>query len=202
MKNCFRRLKRTFFCNHPKVVAPKLLGKYIIRTFGKRRIVAKIVETEAYDGEKDKACHISRFGKTKRTATLFEKPGKAYVYPVHIKMYCLNVVAHKKREAGGVLIRALEPVEGIEIILKNLNLKKFKYEKLLSGPAKLCKALKINTSLLGEDLVEGKKLYITYGTKLSKNLILSTPRINIPYAAESKNWKWRFIIKNSKFLSR
>jgi len=202
--NFKKRLKRKFFNDHPKNVAVKLLGKYLVVETEKGKIVVKITETEAYGGYEDDACHVGRFGRTKRTETLFGEVGKAYVYSVHINTYCLNVVCHKKDEAGGVLIRAAEPVEGIDLILENLNLKNKKYEvtKLLNGPGKLCKALKINKTLNGEDMVEGNKIYFLDGERINKKNIIKTSRINIDYAKKSRDWLWRFVIKNSKFASR
>jgi DNA-3-methyladenine glycosylase len=199
-----KRLKRSFFKDHPKNVAPKLLGKFLVVDFEDKKVVAKIVETEAYGGKEDKACHVGRFGFTKRTVPLFGEVGRAYVYSVYINTYCLNVVAHKDKEAGGVLIRALEPLEGIEIILKNLNKTPTNYDftKLLNGPGKLCKALRIDKNFNGEDLVEGRRIFITEGEKINNNQTLATPRINIPYAGIARKWKWRFVVKGSRFLSR
>lgn len=197
--NFKKRLKRKFFNDHPKNVAVKLLGKYLVVETEKGKIVVKITETEAYGGYEDDACHVGRFGRTKRTETLFGEVGKAYIYSVHINTYCLNVVCHKKDEAGGVLIRAAEPVEGIDLILENLNLKNKKYEvtKLLNGPGKLCKALKINKTLNGEDMVEGNKIYFLDGERINKKNIIKTSRINIDYAKKSRDWLWRFVINRS-----
>lgn len=198
----FKRLERDFFKRHPSIVAKELLGKYLICEI-EGRIVCKIVETEAYGGVEDKGCHVGRFGLTKRTKTLFGEVGKAYIYPVYINTYCLNVVAHRDNEAGGVLFRAAEPISGVDIILKNLN-KKDEYDitKLLNGPGKLCKALGLNRKYNEEDMVEGSKVYLTLGEEIDEKEILATKRINIPYAGKDKNLPWRFIIKNSKFLSR
>ena len=197
-----KRLNRSFFKRHPKEVAPDLLGKYLVRKINGKKIIAKIVETEAYGGKEDKGCHVGRFGYTKRTASLFGKVGCAYIYSVYINTYCLNVVAHKDDEAGGVLIRALEPILGIEVILRNLNKRDYDIRKLLNGPGKLCKALKITKALNGLDMVKGDKIYIINGERVSKKSIITTPRINIPYAKEAKEWPWRFVIKDSPFLSR
>jgi DNA-3-methyladenine glycosylase len=199
-----KRLKREFFSHHPKLIAPKLLGKYLVREQEDKRIIAKIVETEAYGGRKDLGCHVGRFGKTKRTALLFGEIGFAYIYPVYINTYCLNVVSHRDGQAGGILIRALEPISGIDLILKNLKKSKdnFDIRRLLNGPGKLCKALKIDKSLNGTDMVEGDRLYFVDGEDIKEEQILATPRINIPYAGISKRWPWRFIIKDSEFLSR
>lgn len=199
-----KRLKRAFFSHHPKIVAPRLLGKYFIVNSEEGRIITKIVETEAYGGKKDLGCHVGRFGYTKRTSLLFGKVGCLYVYPVYINTFCLNIVCHNKDGAGGVLIRALEPIEGIQIILENLEKEDKNYDirKLLNGPGKLCRALKIEKSFNGYDVIEGDKIYLIEGEKIEKQRIIATRRINIPYAGISKNWLWRFIIKDSEFLSR
>jgi len=203
-ENKAMRLKREFFGFHPKEVAPRLLGKYLISNLKEGKIIGKIVEVEAYGGEEDLACHVGRFGRTKRTETLFGKVGLAYVYPVYINTYCLNVVCHERGKAGGILIRALEPISGIDLILKNLNKSKenFDIKKLLNGPGKICKALKIDKTLNGEDMILGNRLYFEEGEKIKENEILATPRINIPYAGPAKKWPWRFIIKNSDYLSK
>jgi len=199
----YKRLNRSFFKEHPKFVAPKLLGKYLIVNTEEGKIITKIVETEAYGGREDLGCHVGRFGFNKRTAPLFDKVGYSYIYSVHINTYCLNVVCHREKDAGGILIRALEPLKGIDLILKNLNKIDCNYNiyKLLNGPGKLCRALKIDKNLNGIDLIRGSKIYLTEGEKIDEKDILKTKRINIPYAGISKNWKWRFIIKNSKFIS-
>ena len=202
LPNKEKRLNRAFFKRHPKEVAPELLGKYLIRKINHQKIVGKIVETEAYGGKEDKGCHVGRFGYTKRTAILFGEVGYAYVYSVYINTYCLNIVAHKDGEAGAVLIRALEPIYGIDIILKNLNKTNYDITRLLNGPGKLCKALKITKAMNGKDMIEGNEIYITFGENIKEEDIIATPRINIPYAEEAKDWPWRFIIKGSKFLSR
>ncbi len=197
------RIKRNFFCDHPYNVALRLLGYYLVRKINHQLIIGKIVETEAYADEDDDACHATRFGKTKRTYPLFGEVGFSYVYSVYINSYCLNVVAHKPKRAGAVLIRALEPIEGVEFILKRLNKPEdFDRRKLLNGPAKLCKALSIDKSLNQEDMVEGNKLFIVKGEKIPQDKISATKRINIPYAEKAGDWLWRFIIKDSEYLSR
>ncbi|MFN3550449.1 MAG: DNA-3-methyladenine glycosylase [Endomicrobiia bacterium] len=199
-----RRISHKLFSSHPKYVAGLLLGKYLVRKLPEGKIVVKIVETEAYGGKEDDGCHVGRYGRTKRTERLFGKVGYSYVYPVHINTYCLNIVCHQPHKAGGILLRACEPVEGLNLILKNLNKdKNFDITKLLNGPGKVCKALKIDKTLNGIDMLkENSQLYLTEGEKIKKSEILKTQRINIDYAKKSKNWLWRFIIKNSKFISR
>ncbi|MCM8792608.1 MAG: DNA-3-methyladenine glycosylase [Candidatus Omnitrophica bacterium] len=199
-----KRLKRNFFNHHPKEIAPKLLGKYLVLNSTKGIILAKIVETEAYGGREDLGCHVGRLGKTKRTELLFGKIGCAYIYSVHINTYCLNVICHREGQAGGILIRALEPILGIDLILKNLKKSKsdFYIRKLLNGPGKLCRALNIDKRLNGIDLIKDRRIYLVEGEKIEENKIVATERINIPYAGISKRWRWRFIIKDSEFLSR
>ncbi|MCM8804894.1 MAG: DNA-3-methyladenine glycosylase [Candidatus Omnitrophica bacterium] len=199
----YKRISRKFFERKPVIVAKELLEKYIIREIDGEKIIGKIVETEAYGGIEDKGCHVGRFGRTKMTELLFGEVGKAYIYPVYINTYCLNVVAHEKEKAGGVLFRALEPIYGIEKILENLNKKEYYIiTKLLNGPGKICKGLKIDRKLNGEDMVEGSIIYLIEGEKIKEKEIQVTTRINIPYAGKDKDLPWRFIIKNSKFLSR
>lgn len=197
------KLPRSFYQREPQIVAKELLGKFLFRKIAEKFIVVEIVETEAYGGKEDKGCHILRYGYTKKTATLFGEVGRAYVYPVHINMFCLNAVAHRNGEAGGVLIRAGKPLEGTELILKNLKINSQNYNitKLLNGPAKLCKALKINSALNGENLL-GENLFIAEGEKIEENNILTTKRVNIPYAEEAKDYLWRYIIKDNPFLSK
>lgn len=198
------RLSYKFFKQHPKDVSPLLLGKYIVRELEEGKVIVKIVETEAYGGFEDDACHVGRFGRTKRTETLFGGVGKAYIYSVHINTYCLNIVCHKENEAGGILIRAAVPVEGLQIILKNLNKTNLKnvysdlrqYHKFLNGPGKLCRALRIDKTLNSIDMIKSEELYLLEGEKIKESEIIKTPRINIPYAKKSKNWFWRFVIKD------
>ncbi len=198
-----RRLKRDFFRRHPKKVAPQLLGYFLVAKINGKEFVGKIVETEAYGGYEDKACHVGRFGFTKRTAPLFGEVGYSYVYSVYINTYCLNVVAHEDKEAGGILIRALQPIKGVECVLDNLKkTSNFNIKNLLNGPGKICRALNIDKSFNGKDMIEGKDLFIIRGEEIENKDIVATPRINIPYAGISKRWHWRFLIKDSPFVSK
>jgi len=197
------RIEREFFRRDPPQVARELLGYYLVVKKGRRMIAGKIVETEAYADGDDDASHATRFGKTKRTSPLFGEVGFSYVYSVYINSYCLNVVAHREGRAGAVLIRALEPVYGVDFILENLRRPKdYDRRRLLNGPAKLCKGLGIDKNLNQEDMVEGKRLFILKGERISSRKIGVTARINIPYAERAKDWLWRFIIEDSSYLSR
>jgi DNA-3-methyladenine glycosylase len=154
-----------------------------------------IVETEAYMSV-DPACHAHR-GKTKRNECLFGPVGHSYVYFIYGNHYCVNTVARTPdMPAGGVLIRALQPVEGIELMKKARRMDSIK--NLTNGPGKLTQALGINRSDNGMDLTVGKKLYITDGVKVAKKDIKATPRIGISAAQEKL---WRFIINGNEFIS-
>ncbi len=182
------KLTRKFFCREPEVVAKNLLGKILVRRFSKKKEYFKIIETEAYSDGDDDACHAVRYGKTKRTETLFGKVGLSYVYSVHINMFCFNFVAHKKNRFGGVLIRGVERIKSLKQGTKN-----FIGEKIL-GPARVCKALKIDTKFNKIDLLNNKNFYILNNYPVSNNRIVVGKRVNIDYAKKSKNWLWRFMI--------
>ena len=159
-----------------------------------RKLSGKIVETEAYHGLYDPASHAYG-GMTPRNRVMFGEPGHAYVYFTYGMYYCLNVITERKGVPAAVLIRALEPMEGIEIMERRR--KKEKPEDLTSGPGKLCQAMGIDKSLNGKDLI-GKIIYVEdRGEKVVK--IISTNRIGID---EGKEKKWRFYLKDNKYVSR
>ncbi len=187
MKN---KLTRKFYSRNPLKVARDLLGKYLVHNSPKGKIIGKIVETEAYLGNDDPACHTYKGKITERNKILFIEPGHAYVYKIYGMYYCFNAVAHEKGKSGGVFIRAVEPMKGIELI-----------PSLTNGPSKLCIAFGINKSLNGTDLC-GNELFITNGEDIPDSEVARTPRINIDYAGEAKKLPYRFIVKNSKFLSK
>ncbi len=176
-----RVLSKAFYGRNTAVVARQLLGKYLIRKIGARRMVGKIVETEAYFQE-DPASHAYR-GKTPRSAPMFEHPGHAYVYFIYGSHYCLNAVTEKFGKAGAVLIRALEPVSGVR--------------SATNGPGKLTKAFRIDKRFNRADLTKGD-LVIAQG-KREKYKIVSTKRIGISKASSKL---YRFYIKGNLCVSR
>ncbi|MDD5043516.1 MAG: DNA-3-methyladenine glycosylase [Patescibacteria group bacterium] len=179
------------FYNQPTLkVAKKLLGKYLVRKIGKKKLVGRIVETEAYVGPEDKASHASR-GRTPRTELMFGEAGRAYIYLIYGMYYCFNIVTENRNYPAAVLIRVLEPVAGF----KNNN------PKLMDGPGKLCREMKIDKKLNGKKL-NGDELYITEGEKNNKRQIKSAKRIGIDYAEEWKHKPWRFYLKNSPAISK
>jgi DNA-3-methyladenine glycosylase len=189
-----KKLPRAFYNRPTLKVAKDLLGKYLVVNKNGKRLSGKIVETEAYIGSDDPASHAYR-GMTRRNEIMFGNPGYAYVYFAYGMYHCLNFVTEKKGYPAAVLIRALEPIDGIEVMTKRR--RKEKLEDLTSGPGRLCQALGIDRNLYGADLC-GKTIYVEDRGKKT-GAIVSTSRIGID---QGKDKKWRFYIKNSRFVSR
>lgn len=181
------RLDREFYLQDTVKVARQLLGKTLARKIGKTTISGIITETEAYRQSDDPASHAYRT-ITPRNQAMFGIVGCAYVYFTYGMYHCMNVVARNKNySAGAVLIRAIEPQDGIDVMMKNRKSKDL--ANLANGPAKLAIALDITKKQYGEDLVESDSLYITEGIKVSK--IHSAPRIGIKVGLDKK---WNFSI--------
>lgn len=181
------RLGREFYLQDTVKVARQLLGKMLIRKIGKSTISGIITETEAYRQSDDPASH-AHHTITPRNQAMFGMVGCAYVYFTYGMYHCMNVVARsKKHSAGAVLIRAIEPQDGIDLMMKNRKTKDV--ANLANGPAKLAIALNITKKQYGEDLVESDSLYITEGIKVSK--IRSSARIGIKVGLDKK---WNFSI--------
>ena len=195
------RFKSSFFTRNALVVAEELLGHFLVRRTGNRKIVTKIVETEAYCGVEDKGCHTFGNRRTERTEAMFLPGGHAYIYMIYGMNFCLNVVTAAKDDPQAVLIRAVEPVEGIDFIRENRK-GIVKEQDLTNGPGKLAKALQIDKNLNGCDLVNGRELFIERNLSLPDFEIVSAPRINIDYAGEFKDKPWRKYIKGCKFVSK
>ncbi len=181
-------------------VAQALLGKVLVRKIGKQKISGVIVETEAYVGPHDLACHASK-GKTERTRIMFENSGIWYVYMIYGFYYCLNIVTEAKNYPSAVLIRALEPLEGIEKMKKNRQIDDF--ANLTSGPGKLCQALRIDKKFNYASAVKpNPELYIEdRNLKISPRQIQKAKRIGVDYAGAWKNKLLRFYIKNNNFVN-
>ena len=203
MKNLIisRKLNKSFYSRELLTVAKDLLGKIFVKTNGKNWLIGKIVEVEAYHGDFDEAAHSFK-GKTKRTEIMFEAGGYLYVYFTYGVHYCCNVVTGKKGQGTAVLIRAIEPISGIDKMIKNRFGRKLKNEEeiinLTSGPGKICQAFKINKYDSGIDLT-GDKIFILDSEKINKQDIGVSRRIGI---SKSVELPWRFFIKNNPYLSR
>lgn len=192
------RLESNFYKQDALTLAKSLLGKLLVRVIEQEKIVCRIVETEAYLGPEDRACHAYKGLKTKRTAVMFEEGGLAYVYLIYGMHHCLNVVAGPYGKPEAVLIRGVEPLTSLTSLFKNRKVAEKK--NLTNGPGKLCQALAIDKSFNGYNLITGKQLYIMDSSWQGK--IIETTRINIPYAQDYIDKPWRFYIEANEFVSK
>jgi DNA-3-methyladenine glycosylase len=196
------RLPREFYTGRDTLlIARQLLGKrLVVPANDGLRVSGIIVETEAYQGPEDKASHAYGNRRTKRTETMFGMGGTAYVYFVYGMYYQFNVVTNTEAIPHAVLIRAVEPDEGIERMRKRRPVKDER--NLTSGPGKLCQALGIDRSYNGVDLTGGR-IWIEDGREnVAANQIASGVRIGIDYAEEYVAQPWRFWLKNNPYVSR
>ncbi|MGB7969393.1 MAG: DNA-3-methyladenine glycosylase [Methanobacterium sp.] len=200
------KLERSFYSRDTILVAKELLGCYLVHETPDGITKGKIVEVEAYKGPKDKGAHSYKYRHTPKMDPLYKNGGFAYVFQVYGNNYCFNVVTQNENMPEAVLIRALEPYEGIGLMGKRRNIdlsddSKSKFKNLTNGPSKLCQAFDIKTSLNGVDLC-GDELYILSDCSSENNReIVATPRINIDYAEEYKDRFWRFFLKGNVFIS-
>ena len=181
-------LPREFYSKNTVTVAKELLGKKIVRKIGKYEMVGIISETEAYRHKDDPASHA--YGRiTQRNKVMFGDVGISYVYFTYGMHYCFNMVArHPKTKAGAVLIRAIQPEKGIEVMQKNRKMTDLR--NITNGPAKLAQALKITKKEYGADLTKKSELFITEGIKPGK--ITASSRIGIKSGTKKL---WNFKIK-------
>jgi DNA-3-methyladenine glycosylase len=188
-------LPREFYARGTVHVAQALLGKCLVRSLGRYRLVGRIVEVEAYRGRDDPASHAFR-GRTLRNAPMFGEPGHAYIYFTYGNHYCLNITTQETGAPGAVLIRAIEPVEGLPV-MRRLR-PNVVGRDLTNGPGKLTKALGIDKSLNETDMTNRGELFVT-NSDSSKVKVERSTRIGI---SKGKDRLWRFYIKDSAFVSR
>lgn len=182
-------------------IAQKLLGKILVTNFNKQLTAARIVETEAYNGVVDKASHAYNYRYTNRTQIMYATGGVAYVYLCYGIHHLFNVVVGKKDNPLAVLIRAAEPLAGIDIMLARTAKKKLDYS-LTKGPGNVAKAMGIHTIHTGKSLLHKNEMYILDdGWHLNDKVIITTPRIGVAYAAEHALLPYRFYISNNKYVS-
>ncbi|HSK71562.1 MAG TPA: DNA-3-methyladenine glycosylase, partial [Pyrinomonadaceae bacterium] len=195
------KLSREFYLRGDTLqIARDLLGKVlVVPTETGERVSGMIVETEAYLGAEDKAAHSFGNRRTNRTETMFAQGGTAYVYFIYGMYFQFNVVVGEIGTPHAILIRAVEPLEGIEIMRERRG--QMKDTNLTSGPGKLCIAFGIDKSFDKEDLLGGR-VWIEEGEKFSTDSIACGKRIGIDYAEEYAEKPWRFWIKNNSFVSR
>jgi len=189
-------LDRTFYERETITVAKELLGKLLVRRNNKDNMIGKIVEVEAYSGSDDPASHAYH-GRTDRNYLMFGHGGYAYVYFIYGNHYCFNVTAKVGNNPGAVLIRALEPIDGIELMQANRHVKDLK--NLTNGPGKLTKVMNITIKHSGLDLTKGEDLFLCEPKDKQRFEIVSTKRIGVKSGIDKL---WRFYIKGNTFISR
>ena len=217
-------LEQEFFQQDALTLAPELLGKKLIRERQGERIICRIVEVEAYMGPEDKGCHAYQNRRTDRTEVMFWPGGHAYIYLIYGIHNLLNVVASAQDKPEAVLLRACEPLQGIEKMIENRELDleldnisglretvnylslppgscSAVFQGLTNGPGKLTQALDIDRSLNGHDLKQQGTLYLADGQLRSQEKIARSARINIDYAEEYQEKLWRFYLENNDFVS-
>jgi len=188
-------LPASFYARPTSEVARRLLGQVLISEVGGRAVAGRVVETEAYIGPEDPACHGYGARRTRRNESLFGPPGTAYVYFTYGMHWCLNAVTEAEGFPAAVLIRALEPLDGLETMRRRRG--GVSDRRLCSGPAKLCEALGVTGRLDGVSLQRGP-LRIVREPARQRFPVVATPRIGISRAAE---WPLRFVIEGSPWVS-
>jgi DNA-3-methyladenine glycosylase len=188
-------IPRDFYGRETVVVARHILGKHLVRVKGRFRMQVKIVEVEAYRGRDDPASHAFR-GITKRNEPMFGEPGHAYIYFTYGNHYCLNVTTQPSGMPGAVLIRAVEPVKGVDHMRKLRP--KVSDLQLTNGPGKLTKALGIDKSLNEVDMTKPGPLYITDSGAEAFDVVRS-PRVGI---RQGTTRMWRFYISGNPYVSK
>ena len=205
-------LSRDYYLADAVTVARTLLGKRLVHHSREGSTSGIIVETEAYAGREDAACHSYQRkapGGDHRTNVMFHEGGYVYVYLIYGMYNCFNIVVNESGNPEAVLIRAIEPVEGLPLMAKRRGLdissdRCKDVKKLCSGPGKLCIAMGFTREHYGQDLCQpasAGSIAITEGMTVSETDIAATPRINVDYAGEASAWPYRFVLRESPFLS-
>ena len=191
-----RRLPRSFFARPSTVVAPELLGRVLVRKLPDgTRLAARLVEVEAYE-QGDPASHSYKGRATPRTEVMFGPPGHLYVYFTYGQHFCSNVVTEPAGIGSAVLIRAAEPLEGLEVMSANRGIDAVRL--LCSGPARLTQAFGIARADNGTDLVRDSSLYLLAGETLAPRAIARSTRVGVNIGAERR---WRWFERGSTFVS-
>ena len=199
------KLKRDFYRKSSIELAQDLIGKVLVHEINGQKISGRIVEVEAYMGIEDKAAHSYAGKRTKRTEVMYGIPGILYVFLIYGMYSCVNVVAGELDEPQAVLIRAIEPIDGLDQM--SFNRYKKPYNELLkkerlnitNGPGKLCIAMGIDKASNGVDLCKDNFFIEADEYKAE---IISSKRIGIDYAKEAVDFLWRFYIKDNSFVSK
>lgn len=191
-------LPKSFYDRDTVEVARDLLGKFLVREFQGETLVCRIMETEAYVGRMDKACHAYGYRRTARTETLFAPPGTAYIYLIYGMYHCLNFVTEPAGEPAAVLLRGLEPALGTEEMARRRfgrgldGLSAYQRKHFLDGPGKVCMALGLTRAQNGLDLT-GEELFL-WDDGSPVPAFRTGRRIGIDYAEEAADFPWRFYL--------
>ena len=195
-----KKLPLSFYLRDDVVqIAKELIGKVLVTNWNGKFTSGRIVETEAYAGEIDKASHASK-GMTPRTKVMYGEGGKAYVYLCYGIHQMFNIVTNKAGTPHAILIRGVEPLEGIDIMLKRTGKKKFD-ETIARGPGNVGKAFGFHTSQCGVSLIDDELYILDDGYKVSNSMIATSKRIGVDYAGDHAEWHFRFYLKGNKFVS-
>jgi DNA-3-methyladenine glycosylase len=195
------KLRRPFYLQDTITVARALLGCMLWRRLDGELLGARLVEVEAYLGANDPASHARRGLRSARNESMYLDGGHAYVYFTYGMHWCMNVVTQESDIAEAVLLRAAEPVAGLETIRERRPKAKRDVD-LMSGPGKICAALAIDRSLDGEPL-DGETLFLTKrDVGIAEEDIAVSPRVGVDYAGDAAHWPLRFYVRDSKYVSR
>ena len=197
MATASNKLRHSFFQRPAIELAPDLLGKILVHRVRGREYRARIVETEAYVGEHDLACHASK-GRTQRTEVMFGPGGHAYVYFIYGMYWCFNAVTRAEGEPSAVLVRALEPLAGIDLMRSRRGMRSHRDADLTNGPGKLCQALGV-TGHHNRYPLDVPPLVIRAGSDVPREAVIVTPRVGISRSAE---WPLRWFVAGSPFVSK
>jgi DNA-3-methyladenine glycosylase len=192
------KLPRGFYARSVLVVARECIGKLLVHRTAAGEAAGRIVEAEAYRGPLDLAAHSAR-GLTKRTTVMFGPPGYAYVYLIYGTSWAMNIIVATEGEPHGVLIRALEPVRGVELMMRRRGGKSADARELTNGPGKLTQALGITGEDYGRDLC-GSRLFLEDADRPVERVGRST-RINVDYAGAWAAKRWRFYECGNRYVS-
>lgn len=194
------KLLREFYARDTHIVARELLGKRLVRLFRGRRLSGIITEVEAYTGEDDRASHASP-GPTARNAPMYGPPGFTYVYLIYGVHHCLNLVTERDGFPAAILIRAIEPQEGLTIIEAHRGPQQPRYN-LTRGPGRVCQALSIDRDLNNYDLCgENPPLWLEDAPALAGEHIANSPRIGVRGDRHAVEARWRYFIRGNPWVS-
>jgi DNA-3-methyladenine glycosylase len=191
-------LQAAFFARDTLQVARDLLGRRLVRLVDGRRVSGLIVEAEAYIGEDDLACHAAR-GRTPRTEVMYGPPGRSYVYFIYGMYHCLNVVTEPEGFPAAVLIRGLEPQEGLDFMRQHRSGRSDR--ELTNGPGKLCLALDIDKRLNAVNLTSHGALFLEEGEPVSSDRIAASPRVGINLPGRAAEVHWRVFVEGNPYVS-